>query len=530
MSIAEKLVTVAENQPKVYDAGHKAAIDRYCPDFIETDAVVTCKPVGNYPLKVVSDITPIQAGSGDTSPTNIRPLSAHTSVKVTRCGENLWDMTRFLLADGWAVDEDGAYYGSIAPLKEIYNLDRGGFLKGCFKQNTSYLISVESKCPTNANGTLMVYAKYTDGSTACVAFPKNNTEYMVFTATTPNNKTIDCLYISSNYSTVTYIKSITLCEYGVATDEPYRGDTFTAQLGQAVYAGNFNWSTGLLTLTHKQMTITGDEANWIIQTDSIINYNYCNDSKQGRALYGWCSHAPSQANGNINGEIGISKGYAGGYLLFSAYRGYWNLPENTGEAMLAYVKAQAEAGTPIQIVYELKTPITVQLTPQEILGLEGTNTIYSDTGNTTVKGKRNPSDKFTPMVQTIPFSDLLFGCGSAQTYNSKYGAYVSERNNRIICPYFIPVDAGGTYRLDWEGDTSVKIGVEGYNSKVTYLVSDNQVFSTSDLKDFGWGTSGGEPYIVDIPKTINGKPAESIRVMFDSISGVTGDITITKIK
>ena len=237
-----------------YEAGFNAAIDRYCPEFTDSGASVTCNPVENYPLGVISGITPIQAGSGEPSPTNTRPITGHTAVKVTV-----------------------------------------------------------------ANGTET--AEY-------------NTEF-----------------------------------------------------GQTAYCGSFDWSTGVLTLTHRMLTLTGEESGWNVANDLIINYNYCNDAtKRGwKLLFGWCSHSKTYDSGEIDGELKLSMGYIGGYLCLLAVG--WDLPNKTGEAMLAYVKAQAAAGTPIQILYELETPLTAQLTAQEILALSGTNTVYSDTGDTTVTGK-----------------------------------------------------------------------------------------------------------------------------------------------
>lgn len=43
-----------------------------------------------------------------------------------------------------------------------------------------------------------------------------------------------------------------------------------------------------------------------------------------------------------------------------------------------------EAVNDVQLVYELATPITYQLTPQEITTLIGTNNVWADTGNITV--------------------------------------------------------------------------------------------------------------------------------------------------
>ena len=39
----------------------------------------------------------------------------------------------------------------------------------------------------------------------------------------------------------------------------------------------------------------------------------------------------------------------------------------------------------------MEEPVTIQLTPQEILALSGTNTIYTDTGDTTVSGRADPN-------------------------------------------------------------------------------------------------------------------------------------------
>ena len=47
--------------------------------------------------------------------------------------------------------------------------------------------------------------------------------------------------------------------------------------------------------------------------------------------------------------------------------------------------------TGAQVVYELSVPRTIQLTPTEILALSGVNTIYADTGDTTVSGRADPN-------------------------------------------------------------------------------------------------------------------------------------------
>ena len=41
--------------------------------------------------KLVGTIEPVQTGSGDPSPTNVRPITGHTGMTVTQVGENLWN-------------------------------------------------------------------------------------------------------------------------------------------------------------------------------------------------------------------------------------------------------------------------------------------------------------------------------------------------------------------------------------------------------------------------------------------------------
>jgi hypothetical protein len=269
MSIAEKLTTVAENQQRVYDAGFKKAIERYAPEFAESGAVVECYPIEGFPLNVISQITPIQAGSGDASITNPRPITARTAVKVT------------------------------------------------------------------------------------VA---NDTE-------------------SAEYN---------------------------AELAEDAYCGSFDWSTGLLTLTHKMLTLTGNESWNMAGTYGVYNggSSFLGDSLKGTStIFGLCSHAPNITDEKINATYIRKANNSQGLEVLGFSNGLWgeDLLEITVDKWKAYIKAQYDSGTPVQILYQLEVPITVQLTPQEILALSGTNTIRSDTGNTTVTGKGD----WTAMVANL---------------------------------------------------------------------------------------------------------------------------------
>ena len=71
------------------DAGVKAVADAACAPFEASGGVAACHPVAGYPLEVRSGIEPVQSGSGDPSPSNVRPITGWTGATLTRCGKNL---------------------------------------------------------------------------------------------------------------------------------------------------------------------------------------------------------------------------------------------------------------------------------------------------------------------------------------------------------------------------------------------------------------------------------------------------------
>lgn len=63
-------------------------IDTLCPEFSVSGNPVACTPVEGYPLGAVVTLEPKQAGSGDPSPDNVRPITGRDRVKVTVSNES----------------------------------------------------------------------------------------------------------------------------------------------------------------------------------------------------------------------------------------------------------------------------------------------------------------------------------------------------------------------------------------------------------------------------------------------------------
>ena len=76
---------------------YKDAIDKLCPSFSESGAIVTCEPVEGYPLKVVTE----SEGGID-------------SITLTQCGKNLFDKDKdeYKFTGGYANYNTGVLYSS----------------------------------------------------------------------------------------------------------------------------------------------------------------------------------------------------------------------------------------------------------------------------------------------------------------------------------------------------------------------------------------------------------------------------------
>lgn len=68
----------------------KKIVDTLCPAFSVSGNPVTCNPVEGYPLSAVVTLEPKQAGSGEPSPENVRPISGWDEVTVNVRGKNFF--------------------------------------------------------------------------------------------------------------------------------------------------------------------------------------------------------------------------------------------------------------------------------------------------------------------------------------------------------------------------------------------------------------------------------------------------------
>ena len=385
-------------------AGIEATIDKLCPVFTENGSVVTCEPVEGYPLGVVSGIDVKQSGSGTPSPDNIRPFAEHTAVNLTRCGKNVFGgdaLADKMVSQGAVKNEaDGTVQFNPA------NVDRTPHLFTKFKPNTQYTIILYG---TNIDSTATK-----NGTNLCVRYTDDTVGYFDFTQSIGTNGY--CHYTSESGKTIlgfrfSYATGETRLYYdkcgifeGVVTVndfEAYNDKTFTMDLGQSIYGGSLDWNTGLLTIKYGSIVFDGVTAGKkFTATDATAKiYAYLNTSGNAVSKLGGKSYCNQAEYITIAGSTGdaivitIGKTYTG--VVDEDDR--WTVVTKFN----ALAKSLYDAGTPLIAVYELKTPITVQLTPQEVKALAGVNTIYSDTGDTTVTGKTSPATEIEKLKNAI---------------------------------------------------------------------------------------------------------------------------------
>lgn len=173
--------------------------------------------------------------------------------------------------------------------------------------------------------------------------------------------------------------------------EQYRADTYTVSLGQTVYGGMLNVTTGELTIDTVSETVDGsysgsygtvsttaanpngtlfiyriNQAYSAIVRDKAITSKHVNAS------------ATKNAQTITKGEFVALPGSSGTVTNFC-----FVCPDES-LTTIAQIRAYL-AQHPFQLVHKLVTPITIQLTPTEVTALLGSNTITSDSGGVIVE-------------------------------------------------------------------------------------------------------------------------------------------------
>lgn len=267
----------------------KKIVDTLCPPFSVSGNPVTCHPVEGYPISAVVTLEPKQAGTGDPSQDNVRPISGWNSLQVTRCGKNLFSKNTFTQLQ---IATGRLRWGYITPI-----LPSG-----------KYCWNAEYKTEDHNAPYIYLECKYTDGTQSgqmhitTESDKLNNTE--VINAEKPGMLFI---YSAANAqateesSKENIEKLLIQIQLGELADsyEPYQGDTYDITLSETIYGGTVDAVTGVGSKTWGFIASYNGESlpgEWI--SDRDVYSAGASPTAGAQVAYKLATPEPFQATGN----------------------------------------------------------------------------------------------------------------------------------------------------------------------------------------------------------------------------------------
>ena len=424
-TLAESVKNITPDDSSIGDKpwSSKHIIDMLCPPLEESGNPVVCYPVAGYALGVKAMWEPAQEGTGTPSPENIRPIKGRDSVTVDRCGENVIE---FLSTEDSSSD-----------IKIAVDAEKNIMLNGTLAGKGNITIGT-CRLHWVAGKTYTMYVKKVGGSVSLgsgdgitFAYALFTTDYNHFFRGGTNSTNLD-VYIASDAALVeTELVFMLQCwrkgtvfnnfKFQIevvegtttpSTYAPYNGQTNTLTLPETVYGGEVDAVSSEGQETQKLVILHGTESwnSWgITAHNPAITGYYTYDINDYDAINskGICSHleTPNQdVWGGRNAGIGFATVGSSRYFMFSMMTS--SLPDISAghevASLKAYLAAQNDAGTPVQIAYKLAEPIPFTATgAQPLPALAGVNTVLTDADSATVTGRADPIKRTTDLEDAV---------------------------------------------------------------------------------------------------------------------------------
>lgn len=336
--------------------------------------------IAGMPLKELTvNIEPVQEGSGDPSPENIRPITGWTGAKVMRTGKNLGNFVdgKTIATSGIIVDNE-ARIATVDPIKiestKTYKVV-------CTDTTVKLIYSVW-------NGNTLVRRDANVALTDSIDTSGGTYFYV-------------CCYKTDPVTVDSIKPMVVFADDADQTFEPYGTTydiTFPTESG-TVYGGTLDVTNGVLT----------------------VNSFYCETDANGKLVRYMPGAAPtttscawmtSYAYYSLPASVGVfSTNKVQGCNRYNTKYGQGVIDADSNDNACKIRKAANYtrltfrqtsipgwgtdgfgasdieayfAANPLQVVIPLATPYSIQLTPTEVVTLLGTNNIWADCGDVTV--------------------------------------------------------------------------------------------------------------------------------------------------
>ena len=361
---------------------------------------------------------------------NIRTIKGRDSVTVERCGGNLLKLAEGMPESDCYKDYDKAWKRIIKPGTYVQGLTANNYLG---KKNAANIAFTESGVSFHAVAVgygvgvgvrLVPGAKYKliyvcSGGTMRTSFYEADGTWIgsanAESVDVPKNAAYSCLIFRAsdeNNVDLKFENVAIVLDGGVESYSPYIGQTSTLTLPHTIYGGTVDAVTGEGNERWKLLTLDGTESwnTWGISahnpavtgfyTYDITDYDHIN-------VKGICSHLPA-TNKDVWGgrDVGIGFAAVGMSYYFMYCMPNSLLPDISAghevASLKAYLAAQYEAGTPVQIAYKLAESIPFTATgPQPIPALSGVNTVITDADSVAVTGRADPIKRITDLEDAV---------------------------------------------------------------------------------------------------------------------------------
>lgn len=344
----------------------------------ETGNPVILEQAQAQPVEALSvEIIPKQSGSGIPSPVNIRQIQGYTQCEVT------------VEPSGNTVTTD--FSGILKNRIDYGRFEQGTLTSGKYSSN-NYAVYIPDFYYFEA-GTYTLSYNFTKGTARQCGIARYSSpseddfvDYVTtWVSSNPYTFTINeacylrfCLRISS---------STTLTPSQVSFAQVEKGSTATAYtpyIGDGVYSGTLNKTTGVLTIDKMTAVLTHTMGFTVGTRNSYTTVFYlAKEILKGKKAGSTQDTTDTIANWAKKANMKSTDVIEHGEYYWTTANGYWRVGYGTPSTTLAEFNAFLKEH-PLQVLCELETPITYQLEAQTISTTAGTNTISANCGDVTV--------------------------------------------------------------------------------------------------------------------------------------------------
>lgn len=165
------------------------------------------------------------------------------------------------------------------------------------------------------------------------------------------------------------------------------GTTYTITLPQTVYGGTLDVVSGVLTIDTYCMLASSRTWNKSPVANNRIN---CSLPVRAKPRQCWCSHFKPITSGGMPTADGTIYVNTAAQIIINYMDGV------TLEQWNAFLASEN-----VQIAYEMETPQTIQLTPQEVDSLLADNNLWADSGNVSVTYRADSTLAYEQLTNAI---------------------------------------------------------------------------------------------------------------------------------